>query len=192
MTRAPVHDLLLAATEAEGKVMTGAWHLAQFNVAKLVAPKGDLRVQPFFDAIERVNALAEASPGFVWRLQDEGGDATEIDPVGDPLLIVNLSVWTDADSLFGYVYKSAHTPVMARRREFFERFGSAHQALWWVPAGHRPSVDEGSPGSGSSTATAPPRAPSPSRRVSRRRARRAKRPTCTRSHGARGRRDVSV
>lgn len=62
MTRAPVHDLLLAATEAEGKVMTGAWHLAQFNVAKLVAPKGDLRVQPFFDAIERVNALAEASP----------------------------------------------------------------------------------------------------------------------------------
>jgi hypothetical protein len=119
------------------------WHLAQINVGRLVAPEGDPRVRPFFDALDRVNALAEASPGFVWRLQGEGNSATDLRPTADPLFIVNMSVWTDADALFAFVYRSAHTPEMARRREYFDRFDGAYQALWWVSAAHRPSVDEG-------------------------------------------------
>ena len=119
------------------------WHLAQINVARLVAPQGDPRVQPFFDALDRINALADASPGFVWRLQSDTGNATDIQSTADPLLLINMSVWLDAESLFEFVYRSAHTPVMARRRDYAERFDGAHQALWWVPAGHRPTEDEG-------------------------------------------------
>ena len=119
-----------------------SWHLAQVNVGRLTAPKGDPRVAPFFAALDRVNAFAEASPGYVWRLQDEAGNATGIKPTSDPLFIVNLSVWHDAESLFAFVYRSAHAPEMARRREYFARFEGAYQALWWVQAGHIPSVDE--------------------------------------------------
>ena len=119
------------------------WELAQINVGRLAAARDDPRVAPFLAALDRVNALAEASAGFVWRLQDEGGNATNIQPTNDPLFIVNMSVWADADALFSFVYRSAHAPEMARRREYFERFEGAYQALWWVPAGHRPSVDEG-------------------------------------------------
>jgi hypothetical protein len=120
-----------------------AWHLAQINIGRLAADEDDPQVRPFFDALERINALADAAPGFVWRLQTGSGNATDIKPTADPRLIVNMSVWTDAESLFDFVYKSAHTPIMARRREFFERFEGVYQALWWVPAGHVPSVDEG-------------------------------------------------
>lgn len=119
------------------------WQLAQINVGQLVAPQGDPRVQPFFDALDRINALAEASPGFIWRLQSESGNATDILPTQDPLFIVNMSVWSDADALFNFVYRTAHTSVMAQRRQFFGRFEGAYQALWWIPAGHRPTVDEG-------------------------------------------------
>ena len=122
---------------------TPAWHLAQINVGRLVAPPGDHRVAPFFDALERINALAESSPGFLWRLKTDAGNATDIHPTTDPLFIVNLSLWSDADALFAFVYRSAHTPEMARRREYFEGFEGAYQALWWVPQGHTPSVDEG-------------------------------------------------
>lgn len=117
--------------------------LAQINVGRLVAPEGDPRVAPFFEALDKVNALAEASVGFVWRLVGEGSNATDLRPTSDPLLIVNMSVWTDAETLFEFVYQSAHTSVMARRREYFERFEGAYQALWWVPVGHRPTIDEG-------------------------------------------------
>lgn len=121
----------------------GGWHLAQINVGTLLAPRGDPRVEPFFAALDGVNALADAWPGIVWRLQTEAGDATDIQPTSDPLFIVNLSVWADADALFAFVYRSGHAPVMARRRAFFRRFDGAYQALWWIPPGHRPGVDEG-------------------------------------------------
>ncbi|WP_067734934.1 DUF3291 domain-containing protein [Novosphingobium naphthalenivorans] len=123
--------------------MTEGWHLAQINIGRLVAPHGDPRVQPFFDALDRVNALADASEGFVWRLQDESGNAMGISYSPDPLLAVNMSVWRDADSLFNFVYRSAHTPVMAKRRDYFERFEGAYQALWWIPAGTVPAVSDG-------------------------------------------------
>lgn len=120
-----------------------AWHLAQINIGRMIAPQGDPRVQPFFDALDRVNALAEASPGFVWRLVGDGNDATDLQPTIDPQLLVNMSVWTDADALFVFVYRSAHTPVMAKRRDWFERFDGAYHALWWVPAGAVPTVNDG-------------------------------------------------
>jgi hypothetical protein len=123
--------------------MSDRWHLAQINVGRLVAPQGDPRVQPFFEALDWVNALADSSPGFVWRLQDDGGNATAIQVTPDPLFILNMSVWTDADSLFNYVYRSAHTPEMGRRREYFERFEGAYMALWWIEAGTIPSINDG-------------------------------------------------
>jgi hypothetical protein len=122
--------------------MGAGWHLAQVNIGRLVAPEGDPRVQPFFDALDRVNALAEASPGFVWRLTGEGNNATDLRPTPDPQLAVNMSVWTDADTLFAFVYRSTHTPVMARRRDYFERFDGAFQAMWWIPAGEIPTLSD--------------------------------------------------
>ena len=122
--------------------MSAGWHLAQVNIGRLVAPEGDPRVQPFFDALDRINALAEASPGFVWRLTGEGNNATDLRPTPDPLLAVNMSVWTDADALFAFVYRSAHTPVMARRRDYFERFDGAFQAMWWISAGEIPTLSD--------------------------------------------------
>lgn len=124
--------------------MGARWQLAQINVGRLVAPVGDPAVADFIGALAKINALAEASPGFVWRLKDEAGaGATGIRPAPDQQFIVNMSVWDDADALFGYVYRSGHTPFMARRREWFARFDGAFQALWWIAAGHRPSVEEG-------------------------------------------------
>lgn len=119
------------------------WQLAQINIGRLVAPEGDPQVQPFFDALERINAIADCSSGFVWRLQTEAGNATDLQVTPDPLMIVNMSVWSDAESLFAFVYRSGHTPEMARRREYFHRYEGAYQALWWVPSGHRPTIDEG-------------------------------------------------
>lgn len=124
--------------------MEAICHLAQINIARLLHPEGDERVAEFFANLDRVNALAEQSEGFVWRLKEEaGGNATGIAISPDPNLIVNMSVWRDADALFDYVYRSAHTPVMAKRRQWFERPGGAYQALWWIQAGHRPTVEEG-------------------------------------------------
>jgi hypothetical protein len=123
--------------------MANGWHLAQINIGRLVAPQGDPRVQPFFDALDRVNALAEASPGFVWRLKGEGNSATDLQPTADPLVIPNMSVWEDAESLFQFVYRSSHTEVMIRRREFFERFDGSFQALWWIEAGTVPTINDG-------------------------------------------------
>ncbi|HEX7693221.1 MAG TPA: DUF3291 domain-containing protein [Sphingomonas sp.] len=122
--------------------MSAGWHLAQVNIGRLVAPEGDPRVQPFFDALDAVNAIADASPGFVWRLVGEGNNATDLRPTPDPLLAINMSVWTDADALFAFVYRSAHTPVMARRRDYFERFDGAYQAMWWISAGDIPTVSD--------------------------------------------------
>jgi len=123
--------------------MSKGWALAQINIARLVAPEGHPSVQEFFDLLDEINALADAGPGFVWRLQGEGGNATGLAPTADDRLIINMSVWTDADALFDFVYRSAHTPVMAKRRQWFERFEGVYQALWWVPVTTMPTVNDG-------------------------------------------------
>ena len=151
------------------RLMGAGWHLAQVNIGRLVAPEGDPRVQPFFEALDRVNVLAEASPGFVWRLTGEGNNATDLRPTPDPQLAVNMSVWTDADTLFAFVYRSAHTPVMARRRDYFERFDGAFQAMWWIRRAKSRPCRMLFRDCGCSTVTDRPRTLSPSRRVSPRR-----------------------
>lgn len=117
------------------------YHLAQLNIASMKEPLESPGMADFVANLERINALAENSPGFVWRLQDEAGDATAIRPFGEQVL-VNLSLWQDVESLSDYVYKSAHSEMLKRRNEWFSRLGEAHMVLWWVPAGHLPDVQE--------------------------------------------------
>ena len=117
------------------------YHLAQLNIAMLREPLESPGMADFVANLERINALAEASPGYLWRLQDEAGDATAIRPFGAEVL-VNLSLWRDVQSLSDYVYKSAHAEMLKRRREWFDKAEQAHMVLWWVPAGHRPGVEE--------------------------------------------------
>jgi hypothetical protein len=117
-------------------------HLAQLNVGRLRAPMDDPSIDDFRDNLEPINALAEGRPGFVWRLQDESGNATGIKPYGDELEIVNLTVWESIEALSDFAYRSDHKDVMRRRREWFLPMEEAYLALWWVPVGHRPSVAE--------------------------------------------------
>lgn len=117
------------------------YELAQLNVAVMKSPLDSPQMADFVGNLERINALAEQSSGFVWRLQSDDGDATAFRPLGDNVL-VNLSVWRDVASLSRYVYRSAHVEIMRRRREWFDRMSAAYLALWWIPAGHRPTVEE--------------------------------------------------
>ncbi len=118
-----------------------AYHLAQLNIAHLAAPIDSPVLVDFVANLDRINALAETSPGFVWRLQTEAGDATGIDHFGVEV-IVNLSVWEAIKPLHDYVYRTAHVEVMRRKKEWFEKFREAYMVLWWVPAGHLPTVEE--------------------------------------------------
>lgn len=120
--------------------MVNGFHIAQFNIARAKAPLDDPQLADFMAKLDDVNALAESSPGFVWRLKSDSGNATDIRAFEDPRMIVNLSVWTSIDALFDFTYKSAHAPVMNRRREWFERAAGPHLVLWWLAAGTIPSV----------------------------------------------------
>ncbi|WP_340376237.1 DUF3291 domain-containing protein [Streptomyces sp. SS7] len=119
-----------------------AFELAQVNVARLRFPLDSAELKDFVDALDPVNADADAADGFVWRLQSQEGDATGIEVFGDAWLIVNMSVWQDMDALTAYMYQGRHREMLARRREWFERVREAMATLWWVPAGHRPTVAE--------------------------------------------------
>jgi hypothetical protein len=122
--------------------MTTRFHLAQVNIGRARGEMTDPVMAEFAANLPAINALAERSPGFMWRLQTEDGDATAVRPYADTRIMINLSVWEDLPALRDYVYRSAHAGVMRRRREWFERFERVFVALWWVPAGHRPSVAE--------------------------------------------------
>ncbi|QRN81016.1 MAG: DUF3291 domain-containing protein [Nocardiopsis sp. BM-2018] len=118
-------------------------HLAQINVGSLRAPLDHASMAEFVELLAPINDLADRSPGFVWRLVGEGEpDATRMRPFGDDLLI-NLSVWESAESLWDFTYRSDHLELLRRRRSWFERFSAAHLALWWIPAGTVPSLEEG-------------------------------------------------
>jgi hypothetical protein len=119
-----------------------AYEIAQLNVG-IIKDSMDSPVMADFAAnLERINALADGSSGFVWRLQSEEGDATSIRPFENDNLLVNMSVWRDVEALNRFVYNTAHVEIMRRRREWFERMNEAFLVLWWVPKGHRPSIDE--------------------------------------------------
>jgi hypothetical protein len=119
-----------------------AYELAQLNIGIIKAPMDSPVMAEFAASLERINALADHAPGFVWRLQTVEGDATSIRPFEDENTLVNMSVWRDVESLNTYVYRSDHAGIMRRRREWFERMPEAFLVLWWVPKGHRPSVAE--------------------------------------------------
>ncbi|MBM9623652.1 DUF3291 domain-containing protein [Streptomyces zhihengii] len=117
-------------------------HLAQLNVATLRYPLDDPRIAPFVEMLDPVNAAADGAPGFVWRLVGDGsGDATGLRPAGDDV-IVNLTVWESQEALWDFTYRSGHLEVMRGRRDWFARHVEAHLVLWWVPAGHIPTVAE--------------------------------------------------
>ena len=117
-------------------------HLAHVNVATLKHPKGDPRVQPFFDAVPEINALAESSPGFVWRLTDEAEEARAPGIFGEDNLAIALSVWESVAALEAFVYRSAHGGFLRQRAEWFVPRATANKALWWVPVGTEPTIVE--------------------------------------------------
>jgi hypothetical protein len=122
--------------------MTGH-HLAQLNVGTLRYPLDDPRSRGFTSMLDTLNAVADQAPGFVWRLVDDGGnDATAIQTSLGADVIVNMSVWESRAGLWDYVYRSGHLDVLRRRAEWFELPRSAFQAMWWIPAGHVPTVEE--------------------------------------------------
>ena len=118
------------------------FHLAQVNIARLVAVIDSPQLAKFVANLEPVNAVADASPGFVWRLQTEAGDATSLRVFDDDWLIVNLSVWDSIEALHDYVYRTPHAEVLRRRLEWFERPDEAHLALWWIEAGSIPTLPD--------------------------------------------------
>ncbi len=117
-------------------------HLAQLNIADLVAPIDSPQLAGFVALLPEINELAERSPGYVWRLTDDtGADATSLRPFG-PEAIVNLTVWESVEALRDFTYRSAHLAVVQRRREWFRPFGRPYQVMWWIDAGRRPTVAE--------------------------------------------------
>lgn len=115
--------------------------LAQLNIAKMKAPLDSPVMAEFVANLDRINALAEQSPGFIWRFKTDDGDATASRPIGDDF-IVNLSVWHDVASLRAYVYDSAHVDIMRQRKSWFDKMTDAHLVLWWIPFHHRPTEQE--------------------------------------------------
>lgn len=122
--------------------MTSGFHLAQVNIGRIRAPLGSPQLAGFVELLDPINALADRSPGFVWRLQTEDGNATSIHAFKDDRVLVNMSVWESIEALGAFVYETSHLDVLRRRREWFEVMTEAYLALWWIPAGSLPTVDD--------------------------------------------------
>ena len=119
------------------------FQLAQINVARMKGVDiNDPIMQEFVENLDRVNALAESSAGFVWRLKDENNDATSFNPYNDEQVIINVSVWESIETLEGFVFKPFHTEFLKRRREWFNAYGKAYTCMWWTPEGQFPTIEE--------------------------------------------------
>lgn len=119
------------------------YHLAQINIAKMLAPIDSDIMADFVNNLDRINALADQSEGFVWRLAEEGNNATSVQLFDHEFYIVNMSVWTSVDALFQFTYATAHVEIFKRRKEWFSKMKDMHMALWYVEAGTIPSTLEG-------------------------------------------------
>ena len=119
------------------------YHIAQINIGRILAPDDDPIMAEFVAQLPTINAIADSTPGFVWRLQTDSGDATSIRIYEDDMIAVNMSVWEGVESLREFAYKSSHTGVMKYRTKWFEKFDGPYMALWWIPAGHIPTPQEG-------------------------------------------------
>ena len=125
--------------------MTESMHLAELNIGRLLAPTDDPRVAAFMEALDRVNGIGKRSPGFVWMMEGSGEPGTgntEAKIGGDPQYVSNLTVWEDVGSLENFVWNTVHRTFYQRRAEWFEVLGSMHFVMWWVPNGHKPTLDE--------------------------------------------------
>jgi hypothetical protein len=119
------------------------YHLAQINIGRLIAPLDDPKIAEFVSQLAPINAIADKAPGFVWRLQSESGNATDIAYNDDPSIMVNMSVWESLEALRDYAYKSDHMKVFRDRAKWFVKMDKPHYCLWWIPDGHIPTVAEG-------------------------------------------------
>lgn len=113
--------------------------IAQLNIAKMLGPIDSPVMADFVANLERINAIADKAPGFVWRLKGEGDNATAIQIFEDDSIIINISMWKDAESLKNYVYNTAHKEIMKRKKEWFSKMESMHMVMWEVPEGHTPT-----------------------------------------------------
>ncbi len=122
--------------------MTTTFHLAVFNIGRPVAALDSAQLRDFMDGLDPINALAEQAPGFVWRYTADGtNNATAARPIDDQI-IVNFGVWDSRQHLWDFVYRSQHLDFLRRRRDWFQHLDEPYLVLWWVPAGHIPSMDE--------------------------------------------------
>jgi hypothetical protein len=119
------------------------FHIAELNIARMRGPLDSPVMADFLSQLAEINALADRSDGFVWRLQTEAGDSTTIRPYGDEPILVNMSVWESLEHLQQYIYRSAHVGVMRDRKQWFEKYDGAYYVLWWLPAGSIPTIREG-------------------------------------------------
>jgi len=122
--------------------MERVMHLAQLNIARAKYPLDAPEIKDFVDNLDVVNATAEQSEGFVWRLKDESGDATSIQAFDDPSLLINMSVWTSPDSLKDFMFRTHHRDFMRRKGEWFEKLNEDSYVLWWIEEGHIPTAEE--------------------------------------------------
>ena len=119
------------------------YQLAEINVARMIGVTiDDPIMKEFVDNLDRVNALAEDSPGFIWRLKDDANNAASFNPYNDVQVIINISVWEDIESLQGFTYKTFHTDFLKKRMEWFKKYGKAQFALWWVKKGEIPTIED--------------------------------------------------
>ncbi|HEV7714325.1 MAG TPA: DUF3291 domain-containing protein [Steroidobacteraceae bacterium] len=123
-------------------VLAKTYQLAQCNIGRAKASMDDAVMAGFAARLEDINALADGTPGFVWRLQTDEGNATSVQAFEDNLVLFNMSVWETPDQLRSFVYRSDHANVMRQRRSWFEKFDGIYLVLWWIPAGHIPTVEE--------------------------------------------------
>ena len=141
MTRS--NCVLLEHLVINNKVSMNKYHLAQINVAHAHAPLESEIMAGFVDRLDEINALAENSHGFVWRHTSEESYAASMQASDNSLLLINMSIWQDLESLKNYVYKSIHVELIQDRSAWFKKMLTQHQALWWIPAGEIPSIEDG-------------------------------------------------
>jgi len=118
------------------------YRIAQVNIGRIKAQLDDPVMAGFVTRLDEINALADRSPGFVWKLQTPEGNATYLRPYDDDRLLLNMSVWETIEDLQHYVYRTAHAELLRQRNEWFEKLATVYTALWWVPANHIPGIDE--------------------------------------------------
>jgi len=119
------------------------YHLAEINIARMKGVDiNDPIMKEFVENLDAVNQIAEKSEGFVWRLKDENNNATSLNPYDDEQIIINVSVWKSLETLEEFMYRTFHAEFLKRRKDWFTSFGKAHTAMWWIPAGHLPSLEE--------------------------------------------------